>query len=209
MSSRYDLQFTEEMKGWFSYGERDYRQGRDRGRADGSSLMFHLTIEVDDVHRFVADPEHTGRASGWIHSDSLGGRLPVENGVFNLFVTHGPQGRRMLYRLFFEDAVGHPLTLSGFKEIAGGTAVDVWPQTSTLYVRILQGHVESAEEQGATIVGSGVLRIPLLAFARQMTTFRVQGPTLSGRARALLDFLRLFAGQLLALFARPSRRVAT
>jgi cholesterol oxidase len=209
MTGRYDLRFTEEMKGWFSYGEREYQPGRDRGRADGSSLMFHLTIAVGDVHRFIADAEHTAQASGWIESDALGGRLPVEQGIFNLFVTHGPRGRRMLYRLFFEDAVGHPLTLSGFKEISGGTAVDVWPETSTLYVRVLQGYVESGEEQAATVVGSGILRIPPLAFIRQVTTFRVQGPDLPGRARALLDFVRLFAGQLVALFLWPSRRVAT
>lgn len=209
MSGRYTLRFTEEMKGWFSYGEREFQRGRDRGRTEGSSLMFHLTISVDDVHRFIADAEHTAAASGWIESDALGGRLPVEQGVFNLFVTHGPRGRRMLYRLFFEDAVGHPLTLSGFKEISGGTAAQVWPETSTLYVRVLQGHVESGDEAAATVVGSGILRIPPLAFLRQLTTFRVQGPELAGRARALVDFVRLFAGQLAALFLVPSRRVAT
>jgi cholesterol oxidase len=209
MTGAYDLRFTEEMRGWFSYGEREYERGRDRGRADGSSLMFHLTIAVGDVHRFIEDAEHTAQASGWIESDALGGRLPVKHGIFNLFVTHGPRGRRMLYRLFFEDAVGHPLTLSGFKEISGGTAVDVWPETSTLYVRVLQGHVESGEEPAATVVGSGILRIPPLAFVRQLTTFRVQGPDLPGRARALVDFVRLFAGQLVALFLWPPRRVAT
>jgi hypothetical protein len=73
----------------------------------------------------------------------------------------------------------------------------------------LQGHVESADEQAATVVGSGILRIPPLAFLRQLTTFRVQGPDLSGRARALVDFVRLFAGQLVALFLLPARRVAT
>ena len=209
MSGRYDLRFTEEMRGWFSYGEREFQRGRDRGRAEGSALMFHLTISVADVDRFIDDAEHTAEASGWIESDALGGRLPVDRGIFNLFVTHGPRGRRMLYRLFFEDAVGHPLTLSGFKEISGGTAADVWPETSTLYVRVLQGHVEGADEQAATVVGSGILRIPPLAFLRQLTTFRVQGPDLSGRARALVDFVRLFAGQLVALFLLPARRVAT
>jgi cholesterol oxidase len=209
MSGRYDLRFTEEMRGWFSYGEREFQRGRDRGRAEGSALMFHLTISVADVDRFIDDADHTAEASGWIESDALGGRLPVDRGIFNLFVTHGPRGRRMLYRLFFEDAVGHPLTLSGFKEISGGTAADVWPETSTLYVRVLQGHVEGADEQAATVVGSGILRIPPLAFLRQLTTFRVQGPDLSGRARALVDFVRLFAGQLVALFLLPSRRVAT
>jgi len=41
----------------------------------------------------------------------------VERGVFNLFVDEGPADRHMLYRLWFADSVGHPLTLAGFKDM--------------------------------------------------------------------------------------------
>jgi cholesterol oxidase len=204
VTARYSLRFTEEMKGWFAFGETDCRQGAAAGRETGSAIMFHLTIVTDDVRRFIEERDHTAQARGWVKSDVLGGRLPVMEGVFNLFVTEGPHSRRMLYRLFFADSMGHPLTLSGFKEINGGSARAVWPETSTLYTRILQDHVGPDQEAGATIVGSGVLRILPADFARQLTTFRVHGPSLEGRAGAMRDFIRLFLGQLWVVFGRRS-----
>jgi cholesterol oxidase len=201
LSARYSLEFTEEMKGWFSFAESDFERGAEQGRADGASLMFHLTITTDDVRSFIDDPDHTARARGWVSSDVLGGRLPVERGIFNLFVTEAPRARRMLYRLYFEDGVGHPLTLSGFKEIRGGGLTEVWPETSTLYTRILQGHVDEQAEKGAGLVGCGILRILPHDFVRQLTTFRMRGGVIFGRLRALADFGRLFAGQLWVVFA--------
>ena len=54
------------------------------------------------------------------------GLLPVERGVFNLFVADDVPGRkRMLYRLFFRNGVGHPLTLSGFKVVRERSGVHV------------------------------------------------------------------------------------
>jgi cholesterol oxidase len=204
VTERYSLRFTEEMKGWFAFGEADYRRGAATGRETGSAIMFHLTIVTDDVRRFIEERDHTAQARGWVKSDVLGGRLPVMEGVFNLFVTEGPHSRRMLYRLFFADSMGHPLTLSGFKEIDGGSARAVWPETSTLYTRILQGHVGAEQEAGATIVGSGVLRILAPDFARQLTTFRAFGPSRMGRVTAMRDFVRLFLGQLWVVFGRRS-----
>src|SRR5215207_2041964 len=52
------LRFTEEMKGYVSLGETDYDAGLRKGRESDTFIMFHLTIEVDGVSNFVADPEH-------------------------------------------------------------------------------------------------------------------------------------------------------
>ena len=69
--------------------------------------MFHLTIEVDGVHRFNTDPEHPGAATGWFESEALGGRMEVERGAFNLFVDGDDTAQTwMLYRLFFRDLSG-------------------------------------------------------------------------------------------------------
>ena len=202
---KYALRFTEEMKGWFALGERDYERGFVRGRDEGSAVMFHLTIATDDTRRFIADRDHTGVAHGWVGCDVLGGRLPVERGVFNLFVDNGPARKKMLYRLWFSDAVGHPLTLSGFKDIRHNDFGQVWPETSTLYTRILAGHVEADEEDAADLVGSGIIHILPRDFAVQLTTFRVDGPDLPGRLSAFAAFGDLFAGQLWQVFA-PWRR---
>ena len=102
--------------------------------------MFHLTITAEDTDAFVADPDHTGVAAGWVESDLFGGRRPVEAGIFNLF-TAVPDAdpdrpeRRMLYRLPFSDAGGNPLTLVGHKVVRDDPGLDLWPDTSTLYIR--------------------------------------------------------------------------
>ena len=199
---RYHLEFTEEMKGHFAFDEPDPAVGEALGRASGSTIMFHLTISTDDVDRFVADPQEEGVAVGWVASDPLGGQLPVERGIFNLFVTEGPGLKRMHYRLFFADSVGHPLTLRGHKEVNGGAFTQVWAETTTLYTSILRGHVGVEDDATAEVVGAGIIHIRPLDFAKQLTTFRVSGPELRGRLRAFALFSRLFADQLWQVF-RP------
>lgn len=201
----HSLQFTEEMKGWFCVGETDFVRGEKKGRASGSSLMFHLTITTDDVRRFVDDRDHTAGARGWIRSDVLGGRLTVERGLFNLFVTEARGARRMLYRLYFANAQDEPLTLSGFKDIHGGSLTQVWPETSTLYTSLLNGHVDDSVEDAAAVVGRGILHILPLDFARQLTTFRVGGEGFLGRMRAFAAFGQLFFGQLWEVFSKRRR----
>jgi cholesterol oxidase len=204
----YRLQFTEKMVGAFTFGESDYRAGQRTGLTSGSDLMFRLTIATDDVYAFIADADHLAVAQGYVQSDVLGGRRPVEAGAFNLFVDEGPRTRHMLYRLYFSDATGRPLTLAGYKDVSPGPITRVWPETSTLYVRVLSGHVPVIDG-GATaaegIVGSGVLTIRPLDFAWQLTTFRVHGPDRMGEFRAFDAFARLFIGELWQVFD-PLRR---
>src|SRR5690606_13485182 len=136
--------------GHVTLGEPGFRAG-----ADGPhrvSCMFHLTITVTDVERFVADPDHEASATGWVECDALGGRLPVQRAVFNLFVDSGEPDRVwMKYRLFFADGAGNPLTFVGFKDVHDDPGIDLWPDTSTLYTRILAGHVEPAGDAEAPV----------------------------------------------------------
>jgi hypothetical protein len=202
----YSLRFTEKMIGAFTFGEKDYQEGYRRGRQGGTGgggLMFRLTIGTEDVDAFVANPTHPAAATGYVAADALGGRLPVESGLFNLFVDEGPDVRHMLYRLYFSDSTGRPLTLAGFKDVKPGPLTDVWPETSTLYVRVLSGHV-AVEDGGQSasdgVVGSGILHIRPVDFAWQLTTFRTSGPSLAGRMRALDSFGGLFLSELWQVF---------
>jgi cholesterol oxidase len=205
----YRLQFTEKMVGAFTFGERDYHTGFAAGKESGARVMFRLTIATDDVDAFIADPRHLAVAQGYVDSDVLGGRRPVEGGAFNLFVDEGPGTRHMLYRLYFSDATGRPLTLTGFKDVRPGPITKVWPETSTLYIRILAGHVPDIDGGEATtdrVVGSGILHIRPLDFAWQLTTFRVHGPDRLGELQAFDRFGRLFVGELWQVFD-PVREV--
>jgi cholesterol oxidase len=200
------VRFTEEMLGHVTFGEEDFQRGATAGRDGATALMFHLTIVVEDMERFKADPRLAAGAIGYVECDALGGRLPVEHGDFNLFVDTEPGVKRMLYRLFFRDGSGHPLTLTGFKLVQDDAGFDVWKDTTTLFTRVLRGHVGEAEEADAELVGSGVLRIRVRDFARQLTTFRVGGTGVGAKLGALASFLVIFLRNLAEAYLRKGRR---
>ncbi|MCP2339477.1 GMC oxidoreductase [Actinomadura rupiterrae] len=189
---RTSLSFTEQMKGHITFGTPDPRSGEvDENR---EPFAFRLTITAEDVHRFLAEPEHEAGAEGWIEAAGCGGRRPVRQGWFNLFAPTGEEQRRVMrYRLFFTDDGGRDLTLTGEKNVLHGPPTRIWPDTSTLYTRLLAGHVRPEDDPDAEVVGAGVLHIQLTDFARQLTTFRTGGPR---GTTALVEFGRFFAGEL-------------
>ena len=197
------LQFTEVMKGYVGAGTSDYRQGSDSGRSHGTNLSFQLTIKVEGVNRFIVNPQHEAAAEDWIESPILGGRRPVEKGVFNLLVdSENPARKAMYYRLFVRDSGGRQLTLVGYKDVKDDAGSDLWSDTTTLYTRLVEGFREEHEDSGSQVVAAGILRIEMLDFLHQMTTFRVTGPTLADRTAALTRFGRLFMGKLWDVYAR-------
>jgi len=206
------VDFTEEMKGYVTLGETDFEKGAKQGRKDGTFLMFHLTISTGDIDVFVIDKRKEGVAEGWIECEALGGKLPVEKGIFNLFVESEETGvKNMLYRLFFADGAGNPLTLTGFKVIRDDPGDDLWSDTTTLYTRILKGHVDAAGEkaageEAAEIVASGIITIWLKDFAKQLTTFRGHGDGPAEQADAVTRFGKLFMGELWEVYGPHRRR---
>jgi cholesterol oxidase len=195
------IRFTEQMKGFATLGTDDYRAGFDAGKKAREKMMFELTISVDDVDRFVSEPGHQGSAEGYVDCDLLGGRLDVERGWFNLFVeADDPDERKMLYRLWLTGPGGNPMTFAGFKEVRDEPGLDVWRDTSTLYVKVLDGHVEpDAGDDGVPVLGAGIITIHIPDFMKQLTTFRTWGDQ---RVGAMEGFGKLFLGQLWEVYGR-------
>ena len=195
-SSGTSVRFTEEMAGFVRVGASDPAPVR-RHQSGDVPCKFHLTIDTGDLDAFIAQPQHAATAVGWVESAVFGGRRPVERGRFNLFVDQDdPTDKRMLYELWFTDDQGRRRTLAGHKVIIDSPGLDLWPDTTTLYTKILDGHVEGSAKDSATVVAAGVLRIKPMMFARQLTTFRSTGGTLTERAGAMSRFARLFTGAL-------------
>jgi cholesterol oxidase len=189
------LEFTEEMKGFVTFADVGFDEGYRDGRDEGNAFMFHLTIWIDDVDRFVGDPDHTASADGWIECPALGGRRPVQRAVFNLFVDDDG-GTQMRYRLWFTDDADRPITLTGFKVIKDDPGFDVWRDTTTLYTQLLDGHVEAGNDDDATLRARGIITIHLPDFLEQLTTFRTHGPDAKAEASAFAAFGSLFLGKL-------------
>jgi len=187
------FQFTEEMKGFVTFGETNFEDGFRDGKESGDALMYHLVIRTEDTAEFVKNPKHESGATGYIKCDRLGGKRLVEKGVFNLLTDSADLDRKiMAYRLFFSDADGQPLTLSGKKRVQDNPGANPYKDTTTLYTNIFNGHISEEEEPASEIVAAGIIRILTLDLMKQMTTFRAYGGTFAERAKAFEEYGSFF-----------------
>jgi predicted acylesterase/phospholipase RssA len=200
------LRFTERMGGTMAFCADTPERGARAGAESGTDLAVRLTVDVGGVHRFLADPRHEAQLTGWVISDALGGRLPVESGVFNLFVhEQNPGLRKMLYRVFFRDRAGHMLTLTGEKLVPRAPAHHPWRDTTTLFTRVLRGRIEPDGDPHAQVAAAGVVRITPPGLLLQLLSFRASGP---GRVRAVAGiglvgrFFAFFVGTLARIYLR-------
>jgi cholesterol oxidase len=169
--------------------------------------MFHVTVYMTDIERFIEDPQHQGSITGHVECDALGGRLEVQQGWFNLFVAgdaDGEEHKYMKYRLLIADGEGHPITLNGYKDVHDDRGFDVWSDTTTLFTRILAGHVTpDDDDDAAEVVATGILHVLPADFAVQCTTFRVHP---AHRVDAIGRFGALFAGSLWEAFGPGAKK---
>jgi hypothetical protein len=163
------LQFTERMKGWFStrVGDSDYHGGCDRGRADDCPLTAELTITVNDLDALLDDPAIRCDLGGAVLAPELSAdALTVTNGEFRLFEKDPKQVEtwNMSYRMQLTSEEGRRYWFEGVKVLHDDPGFDVWADTTTLLVRILD------ENDGAS--GAGILRLGPADLIRQLRTLR-------------------------------------
>ena len=169
----------------------------DGAPASSAHVTARLEIEADDVGRFLTDPHHEASISGTIESDAFGGKVPVDDGTFNLFrYDANPWERTMRYRVEFRDPAGHPLVLEGEKYVPGGPRFQPWRDTTTMYARVYQ----QGKDGDAPALATGALRITPLGFLRQLTTFRARGRGPLGDLGLVLRFFVFFAGVCLRVY---------
>jgi predicted acylesterase/phospholipase RssA len=198
------LRFTERMTGFLVFGAPDADDDIVRYERREADLSVRLTIDIQGLNSFVVSPEHQASVTGEVMCQALGGRRQVERGTFNLFVEKpDPEHLQMLYRLWFNDKVGHPLTLTGHKDIYDDSHTGMWAATTTLSVRILRGHVEPSGDAQADVVASGLIRIHLPDFLKQLASFRIQADTVRDRVTGARRFGALFIGKLWDVYAQP------
>ena len=190
------IQFTETMRGFFSSQVKDdFAAGDKAGEAAGSSLAFTLTIVSEDLDTMLTDSAHQARMFGTVQAPALSAQpLSVENGTFNLFVQDPTdvQTRNMVYRMTMRTEEGPVYYFHGYKVVRPNSPLDIWRDTSTLYITVYQGG-----DENAPVFGTGILRILPADFARQMTTLKVtNAPNTDARLRATVRFGEFFAGVL-------------
>ncbi|MBF4769582.1 hypothetical protein ISU10_17585 [Nocardioides agariphilus] len=200
------VQFTETMRGFASTSAlEDYSEGFERGRADDSPLEFTVTVKADDVDRLVDEREHEAELTGTVTAPALSPTpMRVEGGRFNLLVRDAEHAgeRQMVYSMPMVADDGRHYFLEGYKQIANDDGLDLWKDTTTLYVTVHEG------DQSGPVAAKGIVTIHLADFAKQLTTMKGIGGGPLDKLGALAKFGRMFAGSLNetfgGVFARPS-----
>lgn len=194
------VRFTETMKGFFSPKVKDdFGEGERRGKAEGSSFQFILTIITDDLREMIKGHEHRARIVGVVIAPKLSRKpLTVTEGVFNLLMDDpdDPDARLMKYRMKLSSEEGKTFYFYGFKTVKNDPGPDLWADTTTLYITVYKG--DSIE---APVLGRGVLVIKPQDFMVQMTTMQVTNAKNDReRLKALADFGNLFNRELFEVY---------
>src|SRR5262245_11969907 len=201
------VRFTETMRGFASTSEvDDYQVGFEKGKADGSPLEFTVTVTADDIDRLVDDPAHEAELEGTVNAPALSAEpLVVEGGRFNLLVRDAEHAgaRQMLYSMPLVAEDGRRFHLEGFKQIHDEHGLDLWGDTTTLYVTVHDGLASGP------VAAKGIAHIHAGDFRKQLGTMEaINAESKLDELKTLAKFGRLFAGSLNEsfgkVFARPS-----
>ena len=191
------IRFRETMEGAFALGTTEPEDGAERGRRDGHTLALHATISIDDIDRFVDDPDHAGRLDAHVDFTPFGEGIPGHRGVFNLFApSDAPDTKWMVYEVAFRHD-GQDYYLAGKKRVRDDPGFDLWSDTTTLYTRLHEG-----PDASGSVVGAGVLRLGVDDLVRLVSTMRAtNADALAEKTRAIGTFGRFFLGELWSQYA--------
>ncbi len=192
------MSFRETMAGFFALDETDPASGKDKGKADKTTLAMHASINIRDLAAFIADPNHLGEINGSIDFAPLGKAIPATHGVFNLFSpTDNPAMKYMVYELGFEHE-GQTYYLAGRKEVHDDPGFDFWADTTTLFTKLHKG-----TDTSGPVVGAGVLTLGVTDLAKLASTFKATNTdSATAAAKTIAKFGSFFLGELWDSYAR-------
>jgi len=197
-NSTVGITFQETMSGGLALGETDPNNGQQTGQHTGQIMALHATITLQDVNRFIADPDHLGQLAGTLDYTPFGTGLPATTGVFNLFSpTDQPSLRLMVYEMGFTHA-GQNYYLAGKKEVRTDSLLKLWTETTTLFSRLHQG-----TDKTGPVVGAGILTLGPLDLMKMVSTMHpLNAATPAEGAGAVMAFGRFFLGELWDIYVK-------
>jgi cholesterol oxidase len=200
VASTVGVEFTERMTGFVSTTVLDdYLRAEKDGQAATSPFEFTLTIVAEDIDRLVTEESYEAAMVGTVRAPVLSPEpLTVTGGRFNLLVTdpNRPDAKNMHYRMRMTDVAGKHFWFQGTKYIKHERGIDLWPDTTTLYVTVTAG-----EGPGGALVARGVLHIKPRDFLKQLRATRaVNAHNEAERLQAVAKFGGYFAGVLFDVY---------
>ncbi len=164
------LEFTETMRGRLSLKITDDYE-RAFNSKDSSPFEFTLTIITENLAEMLSNPKHTAKIIGEVSIPALSKKpLQVSQGEFQLFVNDPEQidTRKMSYKMRLDSIEGKSYEFDGFKLVHNDSGLDVWKDTTTLFVTIYEKK---------KVCAKGILKILPADFMHQLTTFRILNTT--------------------------------
>lgn len=202
------IEFSERMVGHFSTRVvDDFLRAEEDGRASDSPFEFVMTIVAEDLNRLVTDDDYEAGMVGSVRAPALSPEpLSATAGRFTLLAKDPARvtGRTMRYRMKLTSAEGRHYWFEGAKHVADDPGLDLWSDTTTLYITVTDG-----EAPGGALVGRGVLHVLPSDFLKQLRNMRaVNAHSATERLAAVARFGAHFAGGLWdtygGVFARPT-----
>lgn len=191
------IRFSETMKGWISAEATTFEDGYARGEAAGHVLALHVTVELDDLAAFLADPGHACALSGHVDCALLGGICPMRSGVFRMLTDGADRHCKiMAYHGHCTTPLGETFTLVGKKEVQHDAPFDLWHDTTTLFVNVFPGHVDPDKPAQARLLATGIIGLGLADFVQVLHGLRATAPDGSASIEGLLRFGQFFFGKL-------------
>jgi cholesterol oxidase len=184
------ITFAEMMSGGFALGETDTATGAAKGAND--ILVMHGVITIDDIDRFIADPQHLGRLDVVMDWPTFGTGLPAPGGVFNLFSpTNDPALKLMVYEWGLQHQ-GKDYYFAGQKNVQVHPVLEIWNDTTTLHTQLHQG-----KDKTGPIVGAGIISLSFPELLKMGTQFKpLNAPSPEAGLAAVTKFGKFFMGEL-------------
>lgn len=204
VETKVGIEFTETMKGFFSdkVTNGDFEKAAEEGKKWDKAFQFTLTILSDDVYDMISNSKHEAKMIGTVTAPSLSREpLSVLNGTFNLFVDdpNNVATKLMKYTMVLNSVEGKSYYFYGYKIVNNKkNSLDLWPDTSTLYITIHDGATSDSP-----VLGQGILKIKTRDFAKQMTTMKAVNASSKKEAlKAVADFGKFFSTSLFDVYGR-------
>ena len=161
------LRFSESLSGYLGEGA-DFWEAYRRGRAQGRSARFWVSVSIPDLNGLLADPNHEAAMSGRVAVRGMG-TASVEDGRLRLFCRR-EAATLLQYYLPFKKG-GERYLLWGEKRLHAPRGIEAWRQMTTLYAELLRRGGDDREE----LLARGVLRIGPGQVLLQALSFRPLG----------------------------------
>ena len=205
---RTEVRFSETLNGFVGFGATEFAAGLEQGQADGTALVLHLDICIEDLDEFLDLPEHRAKLQGSVECDRLGGKRPIELGTLQFLVDSGDPTRKQInYEISFQDERGVTVQLTASKNLTDQSQSGAWQEIATAFTKLSRsGGGESQTQPG--IIAAGIVKSSVLHDIEQLASIRVDAPTVAERAHALTRFGAFYFGRLWDVYARRLLPVA-